>query len=380
MKSPRTMIREYEMTRNVGTALRLYTYVRPRKDGEATVEVWGAKNNMRRKGRPVGYKCFFKFRTEDDRYAVRDVLHYTSWSRMMHDHLCYHAPEIGGMDYSFRLGEENGKWLYNFVSETEKPFLPRYCTMLNDFKDTKYRYCGYDAMCGMSVMSYLELYRKFPIVEILSKSKNFQLLEEKFLVRVTANKELARFVAKNHAEITLHHMSRPEIERLFRASAGTESIVAYRKMLKDAKAAERALERQREAERIEREYENLRGSLRKWDKKVKEMYRRIKAICGQYGCYEVEVPKSSEDFVREGIAMHNCVGKCYCSNHAMGHDVIVFLRKDGKPCVDLRIDPVAMEIKECRFVCNKDATHDKSVMREAEKVRDNLAKVWKEVA
>lgn len=377
MKTPKTMIREYEKSRKVGTALRLYTYVRPRKNGEATLEIWGAKNHMRRKGAPVGYKCFFKFRTDSDSYRVRDVLHYTSYSRMMHDHLCYHAPEIGGTDYSYHLDENRGKWLFNRVSETDRAFMPAWCTMLNDFSGTKYRWCAYDVCCGLSAIEYANLYREFPIAEVISKSRNFQLLTREFLGHLASDKAFARYVAKNHHHISLHHMSVSNVETAWKRGKTCEE---YMKALLDVR-------RERERKRVEamelaerKRLEEEMASMRKWNRKMMALYERIKSICGQYGCYEVIVPKSSDEMYAEAEAMHNCIGRCYTSNHAMGHDVCIFLHKDGKPCVDMRIDPKSMEIKECRFVCNKDAMQDREVMCEAEKVRDNLAKVWKEVA
>lgn len=377
MKTPRTMIREYESTREVGTALRLYTYVRPRKNGEATIEVWGAKNNTRRKGMPVGYKCFFKFRTDTDRYAVRDVLHYTSWSRMMHDHLCYHAPEIGGTDYSYHLGDDMGEWGFNLVSKTGKAFLPCYCTMLNDFSGTKYRYCAYDHMCGISAIGYVNLYKEFPQAEIVSKSRNFQLLTRKFLGHLASDKAFARFVAKNHYTISLHHMEPSSIETAWKRG---ETCEEYMNVLFGRRKERERKRREAEelAERKRREEEMKR--LSKWNKKMNALYERIKSICGRYGCFEVIVPKTSAEMYDEANAMENCIGKCYTSNHAMGHDVIIFLHKEGKPCVDLRIDPKTMEIVECRYKYNRDAMQDREVMREAEKVRDNLAKVWKAVA
>ena len=58
--------------------------------------------------------------------------------------------------------------------------------------------------------------------------------------------------------------------------------------------------------------------------------------------------------IDEGFAMHNCVGKCYASRQG-DTAIVIFLHKDGQPCVDVEIDPKTFAIRQCRAVCNHDA-------------------------
>lgn len=379
MKTPKTLIREYEATHTrFDASFRLYAYVRPRKNREANIEIWGARINKKRKGCPLMMKKYFVFHTDSNKYELRDVVRYTSYSQMVHDHLIYHNSDMGGRNMSHIIGKKwVGKWDYNYVSNTPHAYLPNYCVMLNGFEGTNYKYCAFDSASGLSVIEYINLYKDFPIAEIISKSKNFQLLTRSFLKHCAEDKKFASFVAKNHYQISLHHMTASNIETAFKRGKTCED---YIKKLIDARNA-KAEKARLEYERVERERrENEMKAMRKWDKKIRALYNRIKDICGTYGCFEVEVPKSSADMYAESEAMHNCIGRCYTSNHATGHDTIIFLRKDGKPCVDLRINPETMEIVECRYTCNKDAMQDESVMVYAREVRDNLAKVMKKAA
>lgn len=386
MKTPKTLIREYEATHTrFDASLRLYAYVRPRKNKEANIEIWGARINKKRKGHPLMMKKYFVFHTDSNKYELRDVVRYSSYSQMAHDHLIYHDSDMGGRNMSHIIGRDYvGKWNYNYVSETPHAYLPNYCVMLNGWEGTNYKYCAFDSASGLSVIEYINLYKDFPMAEIISKSKNFQLLKRSFLKHCAEDKSFAKYVAKNHYQISLHHMTASNIETAFKRGKTCEEymgVLITRQKARDEKERIRLaqLERERE-ERKRKEREEEMQRARRWDKKIRALYNRIKDICGTYGCFEVEVPKSSADMYAESEAMHNCIGRCYTSNHATGHDTIIFLRKDGKPCVDLRINPETMEIVECRYTCNKDAMQDESVMVYAREVRDNLAKVMKKAA
>lgn len=107
------------------------------------------------------------------------------------------------------------------------------------------------------------------------------------------------------------------------------------------------------AEQAKRAMEMAKDYAKKYDKRIFKLYNEIKSLCRTYDCYEVVVPKNSKEMLEEGVALHNCVGSMYAPRQASGDDVCLFLHKDGKPCVALRIDPRTYEVKECRFVCNE---------------------------
>lgn len=331
--------------------VRLYTFVRPRANGEATVEVWGAMNNKNRKGAPIMGKCFYKFRTESKTYRIRDVLWYSSWSVAAHDHLCYSMHDCGGTDYyresARRCGggemSGKGKWLTNRICKDQMHFLPTGATMLNGWEGTKYRYCAYDANCGMSVMEYLALWKKYPQAEILSKMGCFTLIDEDFLARVSSDRDFAKYVAKNQHGIREHSFTYKELNRLYRKRINAND---YARHIREE-------QERREAAALKREM----AKYRQYDIAIGKLYERIKAICGQYGAYEVIVPKNSEDMLAEGKAMHNCIGKCYAASQGKAN-ICLFLHRDGKPCVDVRIDAKTYKVVECRAVCNKEAEKD----------------------
>ena len=350
----------------VNNDIRLYAYVRPHKNREATVEIWGAMYHKR--NAKFVAKKFFAFRTDRDTYAMRDTLQYNSWSTMCHDHICYTFPEAGGRDYHREAERKyggdwkslKGKWLKDRISKTADGHLPRYVQFLNGWEDTKYKYCGYDWKSGFFFAEYLALWRKHPKAEILSKMGCYQLLTDRFLKRLDTDKPFAKYVCKYNDAIRRHAMKPMEIYKAFKD--GTD-LTRYVQMLEA-----------REAERQAAEAAKQRKDYEKYDAAIAKLYERLKDIFGTYGAFEVVVPQNSCEMLKEGEAMHNCIGKCYAPRQGET-DICLFLHKDGKPCVDIRINVETFQLMECREVCNKQADDSAwEVAREvAEQVRLRLA-------
>ena len=367
MKSPQTLIRE-----RVGNALLadraktlVFCYVRPRKDGEATLEYWGARKH---KGK-VKCKLFFKFRTDRDRYELRDIVHYTSWSYLCPSHICYSFPEAGSIDYVKKVTSDPKAhdWDYNLVSDTEKCFLPTFAPILNDFGETRYKYCGYNHNCGMFALDYLRLWEQYPQAEILSKAGCFRLLTKPFLKRLATDKPFAKYVARYHAAITEHAYGIRDLYELYREKRDPN---AFNDFMREKQRRREAIE----LERAQNAAKRLRDEYAAYDKAIMRLYMKVKDICATYGAYEVIVPQTAQEMLAEGAAMHNCIGKCYASSQGR-ENLCIFLHKDGKPCVDIRIDLRTFAVAECRAVCNKDAPDSAwEVAREvAERVRERLA-------
>lgn len=93
----------------------------------------------------------------------------------------------------------------------------------------------------------------------------------------------------------------------------------------------------------------------------------MKDICATYGAYEVYVPQNAEEMIQEGVAMHNCIGQNYVSRQG-DTSLCIFLRKNGKPCVDIEINLKTFKVVQCRAVCNLDA--DKSAWEVAREVAE----------
>lgn len=367
MKSPQALIRE-----RVGNALLadraktvVFAYVRPRKDGEATIEYWGARKH---KGK-VKCKCFFKFRTDRDRYDLRDIVYYHGYSSLCPSHLCYHFPEAGSQDYIGRVTDDPQarKWAYDAVSNTEKCFLPRYAPILNDWSGTRYKYCGYDHNCGMFALDYLRFWEKYPKAEILSKAGCFRLLTEPFMKRLERDKPFAKWIARYHAAITEHAYGIRDLYELYRTKRDPNAFNDFMRERERRREAIELAKAQNAAKKLREEYSQ-------YDRAIMRLYEKVKDICATYGAYEVIVPQTAQEMLAEGAAMHNCIGKCYAPRQGK-QDLCLFLHRDGKPCVDIRIDLKTFELMECRAVCNKDAPDDAwEVARElAEMCRMRLA-------
>lgn len=348
MKNPKTLIREREGANPpVSNRIRFYTYVRPLKNEEATVEVWGAMNHRTRKGHPLVMKKFLTFRTDRMTFKMRDMLWYSSWSVMAHDHLMVDFKEAGLQDIFARayhlVGGEfmslRGKDITLQRGTDDDKFIVS-GEMLNGWEGTKYRYCAYDSRCNMDVMEYLDLYREFPMAEMMSKTGNYQLLHRGFLTHLRDNKEFARYVGKHRVSITEHAMTFHQILDGFFKGA---NIDAYEKFMRDAERARANAVRERITQKVSRN-----------DARIFALYERIKDICGRYGAYDVVCPMDSKEMLAEGDSMHNCIGKCYSQYQGTKY-ACLFLRKDGKPCVDIRIDLKTFKVIECRAVCNKNA-------------------------
>lgn len=340
MKSPQALIRE-----RVGDALLadraktvVFGYVRPHKDGEATLEYWGARKH---KGK-VRCKCFFKFRTDRDRYKMRDIVYYHGYSSLCPSYLCYHFPEAGSQDYMGKVTDDPQarRWAVDGISNTEKCFLPRFAPILNDWSGTRYKYCGYDHNCGMFAIDYLRFWVKYPKAEILSKAGCFRLLTEPFMKRLDRDKPFAKYVARYHAAITEHAIGIRDIYKFYKENRDLNRWVA--------------LLREEEARKAQAEAEKLRKEYAKFNEAISALYEKVKDICATYGAYEVIVPQTAQDMLVEGAAMHNCIGHCYAPRQGI-QDLCIFLHKDGKPCVDIRIDLKTFALMECRAVCNKQA-------------------------
>lgn len=332
--------------------IRLYAYVIPLPSGEAAVEVWGTRYSryVRDHGKRIT-KRYFRFRTDRDTYTTKDTLQYNSWSPLCADHICYSMPEAGGRNYH-REAEKRcgGNWtsllgqtLTDRISKTAKGHLPRYIPFLNGFEGTRYKYCGFDWKSGWFFADYLRFWEKYPKAEIISKAQCFHLLSDTFMRRLERDKAFAKYVARYHTAIKEHAIGKGDIYKFYRENRNLDQYGAYL--------------RERERIRLEREAEARKAEQAKHDAQILALYEKVKDICATYGAYEVIVPQTAAEMVDEGTAMHNCIGYCYAQKQG-DTDICIFLHRNGKPCVDIRIDLKTFKLMECRAVCNKDAPED----------------------
>ena len=375
MKTARTMIREYELANPPGKkSVRMYTYVRPHKNGECTVEIHAAVNSTR-KGEPLMTKRVFRMFTDNSRFEQRDLLWYSNWSMAAPpDHWVVDFHESGrGQNWLRRanMGDEHLLWNVNYASRCEWwscnfPF----AKMLNSFDGTKYKYCGYDPTSGLSVAQYLSLYAITPKVELISKAGLFNLLNPEALMAFDENPDFAKWLAKNAETAKRKWWNLKQCVYHFgREISSVRSEEMKRVMRERRVAAERRAQELRIRNRINKS--------RKDSKAIYALYEKIKNICGFFEAYEVYVPKNNADMVVEGERMHNCIGQMHVSSVAEGREICVFLRKNRKPYIDIAISAKTYKVIEIRRVCNAECSGDEKRVgdRIAEMVSAELKKV-----
>ena len=69
------------------------------------------------------------------------------------------------------------------------------------------------------------------------------------------------------------------------------------------------------------------------------------------------MPQNAEGLWMEGEAAHNCLSG-YCRKVGAREQLIIFLHKNGKACVDIAIDLKSFKILQCLAVCNQKAPDD----------------------
>lgn len=335
----------------------VYGYVRPRPNGEAQFEVWiAAKSKLKKDPGKLRAKCVAKMRTDKPRnWTARDIVWYESRSPLCASHWCYDYSEIRATrNYNGECGAEQGKWFARSGSRR----MPLPAVMLNGWEETKYKYWAYDPDCNLTVQEYVSLYNITPKVELLSKAGLFRLLDAHLCHFLNGNKRFGKFLAQHldEAKEWTPFVAMSRYAKVDKEAAAEVRLARRRKheeMLADMTPAQRRewLARRR-AEKKRREEQRKREE--ELNARLLSLYNQIYTACRVYGAYEVVCPKTRAEMMAEGKAMHNCIGHNYAPRQGV-QDICLFLRKDGKPYVDFRIDAKTYKVQECRLVCNKNA-------------------------
>lgn len=404
MKKQEKLIREYYGSRGIthGSPL-LFSYFTRNRDGREVVEYWAAKyGHVRgRKGKDIVAKCVMRFCPDTNRYAMSDsVIRYQTWSRMMPDHLIYDfRKEMAGCNsYPDKIGigrlYSHANWRGEVMPTSEIP--------LNGCGDGRYKYCKYAfkdiETCEGNNRSFHywgrnpygnlpDFLKKFDLnpraMEMFAERGLVKFMKEHFLIRLRDDKPFARWY-KSHALATLNRtitqiysMARKDLGKTCWEIVDNEERRLERirrKRLARLRMARQ--EREEERRRIEAEKREKVERMNR-AKRIRRLYEKLKSICGAYGAYEVRVPKSEREMMAEGERMHNCVGKCYASRQGLDA-IVVFLWRNGKPCVDIEVDPETFEVVQCRRTCNKNSVE--SERKIAEKVAADIEEIYKKAA
>lgn len=335
------LIKEHEtFIGHVSKAPRMYAKITPQKNGEFSYDIYACAN--RRKDDELIIKNVFSVNSNGIKFKCRDIVYIDNFCKLFKPHWAVDYRESRrGRRYMDMMNKEYGQWDVFFAGHKEwkDVFIPT-AYLLNDFDGTKYKYCGYRYDSGMNICKYLYFWRKYPKIELLSKTGLFKLMTEDALKVIDNNKQLCKWLSKHINEARSKSWKLNQL--LFHYNKDVRNN-DYKRIMNELKIQKKEAEKRAEMRAIRRR----KIELRRFDKQILALYERIKDICGRHGCYDVYVPQKSSEIVDEGKAMHNCL-----SNHAKGTEILVFLRKEGKPYIDMSISLQTFKVTECRMVCN----------------------------
>ena len=272
-------------------------------------------------------------------------------------------------------------------------------------KETNYRYCAYEAYRGgLSLMAYVRLYREHREVEFLARAGLHRFIDAAFLKRMASNRALRDFFRSNVRAIraaegrysptdvirarangwTLEKAHEIEVARNeYRwAPKGIDRVRLHRYLRKNGiapwdyrhyvdfvgqakmdidgygvafpKDFDKAVaDVQKRIVRVRAREERLReAALKETADRVNALIERLRnRLAWRVGDYSVVVPQRRSDFVREGKAMHNCIGG-YFELCADGGTACFFIRKNGKRLADVEMSAKDGTVRQCRLVCN----------------------------
>ena len=404
----RRLVREADASYVGINQTRWYSTVHPRVDGEATIRTWAVKTW---RGKP--FVLFAAAYGTDGRGCV------TSGRCCVNP--VYNIRIFNWVDYGARPHVRN-PYLdddRNLVFPAARHEFGRFVEFfglgrfVNGFDGTRYQYCGWDeARRHLRVTDFIDLCRLSPRTELLVKAGLWKWLKPSYVRALAADRGLLSFVAKNRDALAETPPSAIISEWRRRGDKANVADVAARATLRRAGLSSLPIPPQRvarwlaahgvEPRELRRHVDNLRElkmdlnyephilphdwatySLevakrvedarealeRKEREAVREARREARETVADWtrrglfgGGFEVVIPYSETELRREGNAMHNCIGT-YWQNLKSGRCDLAFVRKDGKPYID--IDIRDGEVNDCRYKRNEAVTkrHDKSLCK-----------------
>ena len=385
------LIREAEGPEGLGfnkrNTTRFYNFVRPKKNGEAIVEMYVVRNaydNGERPHRKLPKIEFFKAcRWETDSKTMH--FYGIGYCGLAGYQVCfpsdpYYDPMKYTMDYSFGCA-----------------MLIRNAWYLNDFTGTKYAHAGYDWSYGLHIMEFAELYHISPGVEFLAKAQLWKLMSPSFVRKLATDRGFFEFFRTNCREIRQWHYGLAVIRNAYtsgrtlaaaarrlraekkcqpvpsglRRGEDPEKIVKYAKKAgcslyqyghylellhkngrhldefgvrypRDFHAAFNAIDeadsrrRRREQRAIDKAWREKEA---RRNKDIAAIAKDLAAISDrEFGEWRVRFPVSEKELRAEGQTMHNCIGG-YGERIAARRSVCFFIRAvaNDKPVADVEV-------------------------------------------
>ena len=364
---------------------RWYSTIHPKRNGEAKIRTWAVKT-WRKK--PL-IMLAAEYHTDGAQAHIsgRCLVHNFTNARM------FNWLDYGGRSHVAVWSDVDGlrnEWLeaYDHEFGARHEF---FGTFLNGLENTKYRYCAWEKT-DMRITDFMDCYKVSPMSELLAKAGLHRWLTPSHVARLAANKPLARFVARHSADLAYVPPSvvyrafakdgdRTDVEDISalailtpyglanigiapkrilawmkRKGVGADELRHHVDNLNELKMSTtyepHVLPHDWQtyslaiAERVQEEREIIAERERKIVSEARSAARRIIDAWMESGkirkAYKVVIPASETELVNEGNAMNNCVGT-YWNRIRNGSTELVFIRKMGKPYIDL-------EVKDGRIV------------------------------
>ena len=373
------LIRNAERNYRGINTTRWYSTIHPRRNGEARIRTWAVKTW---KGKPL-IMLAAEYHTDGSQGHVSGRCLINNFTNQR----CFNWLDYGGNSHVAVWSDVDGcreEWLEAFDHKFGKghEFFGQF---LNGLEGTRYKYCAWSET-HMRITDFLDCYRVSPMAELLAKAGLLRWLTPNHVARLVANKPLARFLARHHED--LRNVQPSIVQREYRRhgeSADVETIGALAELtpygleklpispkrvwawMKRNGVAPAQLrhhvdnltelkmsldyephvmphdwetysfmidERVHEERELaaERERAIVRGA-RAAARRIIDRWMREGRI---RKAYKVVIPQSETELIAEGEAMHNCVGR-YFSRIKSGACTLAFIRKNGKPYIDIEI-------------------------------------------
>ena len=417
-KQAHTLIRRAERKRTGKNFMRWYSSVHPRRNGEADIKTWAVKTW---KGKPLILLASV-YPTDGGAPKVSGRCLVSMWDNCPH----FNWLDYGGRSHVAVWSDVDGgrDEMVDPPAHTFKRGIEFFGlgTFVNGFEKTRYRYGEFEAS-GLRVSDWLDMMHLTPKTELIIKANLLRWLDPRYLPTLMDNKPLLSFVRKNAAKYSavspyfvlrdfcntcggtlnderarayvvvnrfgfaslpfaslriLHWLEaqkvRPEqlrhhIDTLkeLRMDLTYEPHVLPKDFATYSLDIEERVHAKREAARLEREAKRIEEERIAREARIFARRQIRKWLAeGRIGKrFSIVIPNTETEMVAEGHAMHNCIGG-YWGNDAWkrGQTNLAFIRKDGKPYMDVEISDG--KIVQARYAHNKaveETTKDYSLCR-----------------
>ena len=392
---------------------RLYNIVVPIRNGEVRIDTYAVKTLDKATGQLV-IKKVARYYSDRKRYWIRDVIQ-NNFTNELCINWCEQPFGHKHMAVWIDVDAYQGEWLYNDfdINGTGQALL--HARYLNGFEGTRYEHCGYSLGSKMHFLKYAECWRGNQATEYLGRAGLYRFVTPAFIRRLSTDRGLFMFFRSHMSELlaalkpggndyriadvewAYKHKRPLGYARAFNALVRSHdirqlpAIIDRHRLLRylDKKGVtkyqyaryckylnyldidpdtygymfptrwNRTFEAVSTAadEKRKREEKAQKARERRERKRRLEHWRRICGVTEKingkvYADMTLVVPKNVGDLKAEGIAMNNCIG-AYGERFNDGRAMVLFLRKDGNPFVDIEIDPATFRLVEARRKGNR---------------------------